>query len=348
MSAHPDANQPHNPFEDENDASLGDWCKEFIAHYWPIIFFATCFVLMMAAGLVLMSGETGLILAGLAVVAVFGLAITFTFLAPVLLAPLLIIALLAVAFIYPENTYNKTPTALLGIGMLGMAIAGTAYFLAKIKPSKTETADEAAVAIVADTASDLTEEADSEPEIVEERGPKPVAFDLGIAAKGVTIIFGTESGNAEGLAEVAKGELESDGHAVQMLDAGVVDFRHLKAFANLLIITSTWGEGDPPSNAIELVGDMKNDALSHDTSGIQFSVLSLGDTNYELFCQCGKDFDSYLEKAGGKRFLNRVDCDVDYDQPFQDWVLGVRNALKGGLNTTAEYQEEQALAGAAA
>jgi sulfite reductase (NADPH) flavoprotein alpha-component len=175
------------------------------------------------------------------------------------------------------------------------------------------------------------------------KGPKPVKFDKTIAAKGVTILFGSESGNAEGLADMVKGKLQKDGHPVQVLDAAVVDGRQLKAFANLLVLTSTWGEGDPPSNAIELVADLKNKALGLSTAGIQFSVLSLGDTNYEYFCQCGKDFDQYLEQYGGKRLFKRVDCDIAYEAPFEEWLTGVQAALKAGLNTTVEYVEEPTL-----
>jgi flavodoxin len=326
-----------NPFEDENDLSLGQWIKEFIHHYWPVMFFASLFLIMMAFGLVIMSGQAALAIAGLMIIAVFGVAINLAFLAPVLLAPLLLLVALAIFLIYPETSYSSPTAPLLGVGIFGLFIAGTVYFLNKIRAKdKDDDVQPVAVASVATT----TVEEEPEEEAVEVKGPKPVAFDLGIASKGVTIIFGTESGNAEGLAEVAKAGLESDGHPVQVLDAGVVDYRHFKAFANLLVITSTWGEGDPPSNAIDLVGDMKNDSLEHNNKGIQFSVLSLGDTSYELFCQCGKDFDAYLEKAGGKRVYQRVDCDVDYEQPFEEWLTGVRGALKGNLATVAEYTDE--------
>jgi sulfite reductase alpha subunit-like flavoprotein len=169
---------------------------------------------------------------------------------------------------------------------------------------------------------------------------KPVQFDLKVAATGVSVVFGTESGNSEQLAQMAVDELKKDGHAVQLIDAGVLDVTHLQAFSNLLIIASTWGEGDPPSNCVELMGQMKaKPEIS--MKGSQFSVLSLGDTNYEFFCQCGKDFDTLLESYGAERLAARVDCDLDYEKPYATWLESVKAALKSkGLKTVPEFVEK--------
>ena len=53
---------------------------------------------------------------------------------------------------------------------------------------------------------------------------------------------------------------------------------------------------------------------------LRFSVLSLGDSSYEFFCQTGKDFDKRLEELGGTRIYQRVDCDLDYDEPAAKWL----------------------------
>lgn len=169
---------------------------------------------------------------------------------------------------------------------------------------------------------------------------KPVQFDLKVAATGVSVVFGTESGNSEQLAQMAVDELKKDGHTVQLIDAGVLDVTHLQAFSNLLIIASTWGEGDPPSNCVELMGQMKaKPEIS--MAGSQFSVLSLGDTNYEFFCQCGKDFDALLESYGAERMAARVDCDLDYEKPYETWLQSVKAALKSkGLKSIPEFVEK--------
>ncbi len=337
-------NPAHDPFEDEDEQSRGQFISEFFHHYWPMVLFGGCFLATFSLPLILAGGGDYLIPA-LVMLAVFGIALTLTFTFPAILPIFVLLIVGGIFMAAPERLYNKAGF-MLSVGILGMATLGGLVFFRKIREGQAdkelEPDDALKIAPIETSAtSDLEKAAvPSAEEKAAPKGPKPIAFDVGIAAKGVSIIFGTESGNAEGLAEVAQQQLEKDGHPVQVLDAGVIDGRHLKAFANLLIITSTWGEGDPPSNALELVADIKNDELGLDTTGIQFSVCSLGDTSYELFCQCGKDFDSKLEQFGGKRLHARMDCDVDFEQPFDDWLQGVKGALKGGLNTTAEYSQE--------
>ena len=335
---------PQNPvqavFEAEDQAQKrGEWAKEFIHYYWPIMFFGTLFLFMCMLPMALMDAPLFIPALGLAIV--FGLAVTFIFTQPLLLPPLIVLAVTIVAFAYPELGYNKAGV-MLGTWMFGAAIFGWMYFSKKIATPDGEQDDafESPTPLMQDSmeAESIVQPAASEES---KKGPKPVAFDLSIAAKGVTIVFGTESGNAEDLANTAKDKLEGDGHAVQVLDAETVDVTHLGAFANLLIITSTWGEGDPPSNAIDLVEGLKSDGVPHDFSGIQYSVMALGDTNYELFCQCGKDFDTLLEKYGAKRFVARKDADVDFEEPFDAWFAEVQGVLKGGLNSVAEFVEPQ-------
>ena len=74
-----------------------------------------------------------------------------------------------------------------------------------------------------------------------------------------------------------------------------------------------------------------------------YSVLSLGDTSYEFFCQTGKDFDKRLEELGGKRLAPRVDCDVDFDEPAAEWM----NSVLGSLSACISARQRQLSAGAA-
>ena len=74
--------------------------------------------------------------------------------------------------------------------------------------------------------------------------------------------------------------------------------------------------------------DFDPDSLS--LSQLSFSVCALGDTSYEFFCQCGRDFDRRLEELGARRIAPRVDCDVDYDEGFETWWTGVERALSIG------------------
>jgi len=90
---------------------------------------------------------------------------------------------------------------------------------------------------------------------------------------------------------------------------------------------STWGEGDPPETAVDFYeAFMGSDAPKLENT--RYSVLGLGDTSYEHFCKMGKDFDSRLEKLGGQRIYDRVDCDVDFDDAFATWQAGALKALE--------------------
>ncbi len=143
----------------------------------------------------------------------------------------------------------------------------------------------------------------------------------------VTILWGSETGNAEGLADMTASRLEENGISAQVIDMAKITAGDLPRFKRVLILTSTWGDGDPPSNAVDLVEGLQK-AKDLDLKGMAFSVLALGDTSYPQFCKCGKDFDQMLEAYGGHRFFNRVDCDLDYDEPFENWLTGVLPHLK--------------------
>jgi len=103
---------------------------------------------------------------------------------------------------------------------------------------------------------------------------------------------------------------------------------------NLLVLVSTHGEGEPPDNArgfYEFLYSKRAPQLEN----LQFSVLALGDTSYEFFCQTGKDLDKRLEELGAKRLSPRVDCDLDYDDSVAEWFEGVIGSLNACLNAPA-------------
>lgn len=146
------------------------------------------------------------------------------------------------------------------------------------------------------------------------------------ASKEVTILYGSQSGNARGLAKNVEKALEANGF--QAAVSAMSDFKpnQLKKVRNLLIIVSTHGEGDPPDNALtfhELIHSKRAPKLAE----LHFSVLALGDSSYEFFCQTGKDFDKRLEELGGTRLYPRFDCDVDYEEPAAEWLQGVIGSL---------------------
>ncbi|QNU04735.1 assimilatory sulfite reductase (NADPH) flavoprotein subunit [Peribacillus butanolivorans] len=152
-------------------------------------------------------------------------------------------------------------------------------------------------------------------------------------SKEVTILYGSQTGNAQGLAENAARKLEGNGF--QVTTSSMSDFKvnNLKKVQNLLIAVSTHGEGDPPDNTLsfhEFLHGRKAPSLGD----LRFSVLALGDSSYEFFCETGKQFDKRLEELGGTRLFPRMDCDLDYDEPAAEWLEGVISSLSEEQGST--------------
>jgi sulfite reductase (NADPH) flavoprotein alpha-component len=141
-----------------------------------------------------------------------------------------------------------------------------------------------------------------------------------------TVLFGSQTGNSQKLAKKLSGKLQDQG--VQVTLSSMIDFKPntLKKVQNLLILVSTHGEGDPPDNAISFY-EFLHSKRAPQLEGTAFSVLALGDTSYEFFCKTGQDFDQRLEELGGKRLVERVDCDVDYEESAEQWIASVVASL---------------------
>jgi len=162
-------------------------------------------------------------------------------------------------------------------------------------------------------------------------------------SKDVTILYGSQTGNAQSLAEKSGKTLEERGYKVTV--SSMSDFKpnNLKKVENLLIVVSTHGEGDPPDNALSF-HEFLHGKRAPKLDDLRFSVLSLGDSSYEFFCQTGKEFDQRLEDLGGTRLYPRIDCDLDFDEPAAEWIEGVY----AGLSEVQSASVESASAVAAA
>lgn len=146
------------------------------------------------------------------------------------------------------------------------------------------------------------------------------------APKEVTVLYGSQTGNSHGLAKKMSKKLEEKG--IQVTLSSMSDFKPngLKKVQNLLILVSTHGEGDAPDNAISFY-EFLHSKRAPQLGEMQYSVLALGDTSYEFYCQTGKDFDKRLEELGAKRIVDRVDCDVDFSEPAAEWMNSVLASL---------------------
>lgn len=156
----------------------------------------------------------------------------------------------------------------------------------------------------------------------------------------VTILFGSQTGNGEGLAKKLSKAMSKMNFAPQLEDMGSYDKARLTEEQNVLIITSTYGDGEPPDSAAELHEYIRSEGAPR-LENMNYSVLSLGDTEYPDFCKCGIEFDEALEKLGAKRVYPRVDCDVEYDEDFARWKDGVM-ATMGGSVMVAEETDDAA------
>ncbi|KON69253.1 sulfite reductase [NADPH] flavoprotein alpha-component [Peribacillus butanolivorans] len=152
-------------------------------------------------------------------------------------------------------------------------------------------------------------------------------------SKEVTILYGSQTGNAQGLAENAARKLEDNGF--QVTTSSMSDFKvnNLKKVQNLLIAVSTHGEGDPPDNTLSF-HEFLHGRRAPSLRDLRFSVLALGDSSYEFFCETGKQFDKRLEELGGTRLFPRMDCDLDYDEPAAEWLEGVISSLSEEQGST--------------
>lgn len=165
------------------------------------------------------------------------------------------------------------------------------------------------------------------------------------ASKNITVLYGTESGNSEMLADKLTKAAKKKGHKAKLTNMADISPKDLVGTDTLLVIVSTWGDGEPPETAESFHEEFMKGGI--DLKGVDFSVCALGDTSYDQFCQTGIDFDSQLEKLGATRIVDRVDCDVDFDDAYASWEKTVWEKL-GASNGAAPSLGAAALASAPA
>lgn len=138
----------------------------------------------------------------------------------------------------------------------------------------------------------------------------------------VTVLFASQTGTAEGLAKKLVKTLKKGDFEPSLNDMATYDTERLAREQNLLIITSTYGDGEPPDTALEFHTWLMAEGAPR-LEGVNYSVLSLGDSSYPDFCQCGIEFDNRLAELGASRIYDRVDVDVDPDEPYAEWSKAV-------------------------
>lgn len=152
--------------------------------------------------------------------------------------------------------------------------------------------------------------------------PAPVAETTTI-----TLLSASQTGNARRVAEALRDDLLAAKLNVNLVNAGDYKFKQIANEKLLVVVASTQGEGEPPEEAVALHKFLTSKKAPK-LANTAFAVFGLGDTSYEFFCQCGKDFDERLAELGGERLLDRVDADVEYQTAAAEWRARVVEVLK--------------------
>src|SRR5215467_6829611 len=138
-------------------------------------------------------------------------------------------------------------------------------------------------------------------------------------AEPLTIVYASESGNSEKLAGDLAKAARKNGLKPTLIDMADLDLFALVAAKRLVVIAATWGEGEPPARAIRAYNELMGEGAPR-LDGVEFGVLALGDTAYAEFCATGRKIDERLAALGGKRVIERVDCDLDFTAPAAKWI----------------------------
>lgn len=143
----------------------------------------------------------------------------------------------------------------------------------------------------------------------------------------ITVLSGSQTGNAKSVADKVAAELTEAGIAVKRVALKDYKAKTIADEKYLLLVTSTQGEGEPPEEGVVL-HKLLNGKKTPKLTELQFAVLGLGDSSYPNFCQAGKDFDQRFAELGATRLFERVDADLDYSATAEQWIRDIVAIIK--------------------
>jgi len=162
-------------------------------------------------------------------------------------------------------------------------------------------------------------------------------------AQPLTILYGSQTGNAKGVASKLKEQAESRGLTVKLVNMADYKPTALKKEKFITVVVSTYGEGEPPEDA-ESLHEFLTTKKAPKLDGVKVAVIGLGDSSYEFFCQTAKDFEERFNKLGAETIFQRADLDVDYDDEAAKWIDGALDAFEPDLKAQQQASGGQVVA----
>ncbi|MEQ3440300.1 assimilatory sulfite reductase (NADPH) flavoprotein subunit [Pseudoalteromonas sp. BZP1] len=159
----------------------------------------------------------------------------------------------------------------------------------------------------------------------------------------LTILYGSQTGNAKGVASKLKEQAESRGLTVKLVNMADYKPTALKKEKFITVVVSTYGEGEPPEDA-ESLHEFLTTKKAPKLDGVKVAVIGLGDSSYEFFCQTAKGFEERFNKLGAETIFQRADLDVDYDDEAAKWIDGALDAFEPDLKAQQQASGGQVVA----